>query len=243
MGDFGVRKYDEDIGRFTSIDPLFEKYNGWNPYQYSANNPVNLFDDNGKEYDFTALVQSDKNFADQTVSELSEITGLNLGLTNENKLFIKNESSSNGSETAREIVLNGINNKETISVCSNLWSMGFDNNILLGSDQIQQLKNGTSSDLNPKTLGSGMALIEETLHSDLGGGMKHPGNQKGEDKVLDITNIVRKELGSNWGQRMTQDFISKKGFLWLPFSFKALLSLSQKNGSTPRKEFIKIEEK
>ncbi|TAL68812.1 MAG: hypothetical protein EPN82_09065 [Bacteroidetes bacterium] len=33
-GDFGVRKYDDEIGRFTSIDLLFEKYYGWTPYQY-----------------------------------------------------------------------------------------------------------------------------------------------------------------------------------------------------------------
>ena len=42
-------KYDDGIGRFTSIDPLFEKYAGWAPYQYSMNNPVNMKDDNGKE--------------------------------------------------------------------------------------------------------------------------------------------------------------------------------------------------
>ena len=48
LGDFGVRKYDDGIGRFTSIDPLFEKYAGWTPYHYSLNNPVNMKDDNGK---------------------------------------------------------------------------------------------------------------------------------------------------------------------------------------------------
>ena len=48
FADHGVRKYDYDIGRFTSSDVLFEKYAGWTPYQYSANNPINLVDGNGK---------------------------------------------------------------------------------------------------------------------------------------------------------------------------------------------------
>ncbi len=42
-------KYDDCIGRFTFIDPLFEKYVGWTPYQYSLNNPVNMKDDSGRE--------------------------------------------------------------------------------------------------------------------------------------------------------------------------------------------------
>ena len=29
LGDHGVRKYDYEIGRFTSVDPLWEKYTGW----------------------------------------------------------------------------------------------------------------------------------------------------------------------------------------------------------------------
>ena len=43
----GVRKYDYEIGRFTSVDPLWEKYIGWTGYQYSGNNPVNLVDRDG----------------------------------------------------------------------------------------------------------------------------------------------------------------------------------------------------
>lgn len=48
LGDFGVRKYDDDLGRFTSIDPLWEKFRGESPYQYSLNNPIIGKDDNGK---------------------------------------------------------------------------------------------------------------------------------------------------------------------------------------------------
>ncbi len=49
--DHGVRKYDDEIGRFTSIDPLWEKYYSLTPYQYAGNNPVIAKDANGKDYD------------------------------------------------------------------------------------------------------------------------------------------------------------------------------------------------
>jgi len=47
LGDFGVRKYDSDLGMFTSIDPLWEKYYGWSPYHYCGNDPVNAVDPEG----------------------------------------------------------------------------------------------------------------------------------------------------------------------------------------------------
>jgi RHS repeat-associated protein len=47
LGDHGVRKYDYETGRFNSIDPLFEKYYGWSPYQYSMNNPIIFTDPSG----------------------------------------------------------------------------------------------------------------------------------------------------------------------------------------------------
>ncbi len=48
LGDHGVRKYEYETGRFTSIDPLWNKYYGWTPYQYSMNSPVGIIDKNGK---------------------------------------------------------------------------------------------------------------------------------------------------------------------------------------------------
>jgi len=49
LGDHGVRKVDYELGRFTTIDPLWEKYYAWSPYQYSMNNPISLADWNGKD--------------------------------------------------------------------------------------------------------------------------------------------------------------------------------------------------
>ncbi|MBL7997354.1 MAG: RHS repeat-associated core domain-containing protein [Candidatus Kapabacteria bacterium] len=49
LGDFGVRKYDEELGRFLSCDPEWEidGQRELSVYHYAANNPVLLKDPNG----------------------------------------------------------------------------------------------------------------------------------------------------------------------------------------------------
>ncbi len=60
MGDHGVRKVDYELGRFTTCDPLWEKYYAWSPYQYSMNNPVSLADYDGKEFRLVNATEQDK---------------------------------------------------------------------------------------------------------------------------------------------------------------------------------------
>jgi len=48
--DYGARFYDPLIGRFTTPDPLSEKYYSVSPYAYCANNPVNAVDPDGRDY-------------------------------------------------------------------------------------------------------------------------------------------------------------------------------------------------
>ena len=40
LADHGVRKYENEVGVFTSIDPLWEDYRSWSPYQYTGNNTM-----------------------------------------------------------------------------------------------------------------------------------------------------------------------------------------------------------
>ncbi len=67
LHDLGVRKYDNGIGKFLSIDPLWEKYLPWSPYHYCGNNPVNAKDPSGMAEYYDAnmkLLGSDGNSED-----------------------------------------------------------------------------------------------------------------------------------------------------------------------------------
>ena len=50
--DFGARWMDPTVGaRFTTMDPLAEKYYSISPYAYCGGNPINLIDPTGKEWE------------------------------------------------------------------------------------------------------------------------------------------------------------------------------------------------
>jgi hypothetical protein len=51
LGDFGARKYDPELGRFTSVDPLWEEMPGSSPFHYCFNNPIMMRDPFGLEPD------------------------------------------------------------------------------------------------------------------------------------------------------------------------------------------------
>uniref|UniRef100_UPI0035A03496 RHS repeat-associated core domain-containing protein n=3 Tax=Prevotella heparinolytica TaxID=28113 RepID=UPI0035A03496 len=48
--DYGARHYDAALGRFTTADPLAEKYYGISQYVYCGNEPVRRIDPDGKQF-------------------------------------------------------------------------------------------------------------------------------------------------------------------------------------------------
>jgi len=57
MYDYSARYMESGIGRFTSVDPLAEKYYGISPYVYVGNNPITFTDPTGMVIDSTSLAE------------------------------------------------------------------------------------------------------------------------------------------------------------------------------------------
>ncbi len=47
--DYGMRIYDDRLGRFLSVDPLVQEYPWYSPYQFSGNSPILFIDRDGEE--------------------------------------------------------------------------------------------------------------------------------------------------------------------------------------------------
>ena len=66
--DYGARWYDPVIARWSSMDPLAEKYYSISPYAYCANNPVKYIDPDGRGFetvwDIASLVMGASSFVD-----------------------------------------------------------------------------------------------------------------------------------------------------------------------------------
>lgn len=60
--DFGARHYDPIVPRWTTPDPLAEKYFPINPYAYCAGDPVNYWDPEGREIVINGSEKSQKNY-------------------------------------------------------------------------------------------------------------------------------------------------------------------------------------
>ena len=48
--DFGARYYDPELCRWTSVDPMAEKYCGMSPFAFCNNDIINCIDESGKDY-------------------------------------------------------------------------------------------------------------------------------------------------------------------------------------------------
>ena len=75
MYDYGFRNYMPDIGRWTQIDPLAEKFISESPYAYVNNDPLGYSDFDGKDYTIDITRDKDGNITGVSISGTVYIQG------------------------------------------------------------------------------------------------------------------------------------------------------------------------
>jgi len=131
--DYSARYYDPAIARFTTMDPMAEKYYSVSPYAYCNNNPVNLVDPTGMIWDEASIaaVNGLKESLKNRITSLEEYkvriqNSLNSNDLNDseiekysNELTAVNDMTSNVQTSLKDVDRLGDDQKHTYVLTSN----------------------------------------------------------------------------------------------------------------------------
>jgi len=195
---FGARYYDSRVGRWGSVDPMFEKHIQFTPYNYVLGNPIMLIDPDGRQIDFNKFMNNGgfKSDVNNLIPSLEFVTGFKFIFKN-NQLDISSESDK-GSSTAKEYVRQAIANKTQVDYSEKYSETNIETGVISYSPD--QIDNFESHGGNSEKQGHGMSFIEEIIHSvDKEG---HTESKFGDiGTVVKKTNEIRKQLGI--GERLS----------------------------------------
>jgi len=104
---FGARYYNNKLGTWLSVDPLAEKYPGWNPYNYSLNNPTTNIDIFGMDVD------------DYKVNKDGDISLINKTDDKNDVLYATNEDGTIDEDKSITVKKGTLNNISTAQSATN----------------------------------------------------------------------------------------------------------------------------
>ena len=116
MYDYGARHYDPALCRFSTMDPMCEKYYTLSPYTYCGNNPVNAIDLKGDSI-FVAYEHQQ-----QILEMINELSNGEFDIDDNGYLYLKSMSKYHPyridkySNYYRDALVYGINSSNKISV-------------------------------------------------------------------------------------------------------------------------------
>jgi len=251
---FGARYYDARIANWGSVDPLFEKHIGWNPYNYVLRNPIALIDPDGMQVSIQGYTKETQTLIMNDLKTLSGYTfkNDNGNLRIDHDYARVREGTSGYAAFIAEMIdcyngpLIGGRDEAHKSVEK---SSNFDENnngIYLNTTQIKALISGVMN-LDSRTLGYGMTFLHELLHSKFfmdgafsGADNELPFNDPGKIEKIDPENIslmglnlIRRQMGPSWGQRLSHGAKTIDGSRYSPFDQGSMDKLNRFQPAKP----------
>lgn len=241
----GNRMYDPVLGRFMQIDRFYDKYPSLSTYQYTANNPVNFIDVNGDSINVAQIQAYDQiygtDYLNTIMTDLSAMTGLQFSVTATGQLvyaldengdaIVSTDKDGNtiGSGEARNRLKSAISVTDQVDVGISTRRGSFSNGSQIGlnPNQIDQFVNGTSSSLDSRTMGYGMTLMHEVLHSNVGMMAGDASSVGATGPVVDTMNRIRMDLGTGFGQRTSYPAVPMSNGTYLPFDQGSLRDIQR----------------
>ena len=72
--DYGARHYDAVLGRWTTMDPLCEKYYNVSPYAYCMGSPISYYDEDGKRPKISKIIYNGNGLFSINISNLNSVS-------------------------------------------------------------------------------------------------------------------------------------------------------------------------
>jgi RHS repeat-associated core domain len=170
MYDYSARYYESAIGRFTSVDPLAEKYYSISPYVYVANNPINAVDPDGKKIIPVNVTRRDGRGQPVGESGLSRKTNAamtDIMKTSEGRAFFGQFAEKGQTLGGYTFTENGKYSDTNLTIYDYSWSKETGNVIPSGAEgslNVSEGKNGKmSATLKVSSLGMNQHEIGEVV--------------------------------------------------------------------------------
>jgi RHS repeat-associated core domain len=132
MYDYSARYYDSNLGRFSSVDPLAEKYYSHSPYVYVGNNPIKRIDPTGMDWVHRVVDGVEEYYYDRDVCSQDDVLnkyGENGGVTH-----IASGSSISALGVQFTFFNDGSSNNEYGAVVDANGNLMADDKIIYGKD-------------------------------------------------------------------------------------------------------------